>query len=233
MLPHEATPNTLPVSLSPTDGGLLVRPGCFLKYPDVDLQHRKIPSPRTSTVLRWRKGLLSLVHVRSGDFVLTTPFENARMMALRVKEADAIIVRPEYVVAFSEGMLPRGSWHIDGTGFITGRYYHVHFSGPGTIILFGLGGLISQPLTGGDAQDYARGAAVAWQGGVEMGAGPPRSIWRAILGIEPTWVDRFAGQGLVILQTSPHHRLPRRGWSSQTPSTPRRAAELSTEVIVG
>ena len=185
---------------------LYIRTGAFAKHPDSEIV---IPQKRRLLVSRLGMGLWFMFRVQSGTFVLTTPYESARLFDVYLAPGESMFFKLEHVLGFSDSMFPAVTWKLDLISCFTCQYRYVYVTGPGRIILFGLGD-IGEDEVSETPTDYDRGSIIAWRGNIKLGVSTRSSLMSAFLGQEQICLDRFVGCGSVYRQGSSMRRLPRR-----------------------
>jgi uncharacterized protein (AIM24 family) len=189
-------PNTITAVGTP-DRPLLVRPGCFLSHPEATLV---MPHPRRMLFRRLSQGMFVLFRVTNGEFTLSAPFANAYVTRIDLGPSDVLFLPLDHVLAFTESSFPAKLWKIDIVSMIMGRLSYTYFRGPGTLYVCGIGGLLVQEVDGSEEYDSRR--VLGWTHALRVGVASKHSWLTAFMGKAEVCLDRFVGQGKVVVQTA-------------------------------
>lgn len=204
--------NRFRVSIDKGTTPLFVRTGIFLRHPDAKLV---VPNKGRMTFSRLSKQLYFLFRVEEGEFELTTPFPDANITEINLREDEIFIIKLDHVLAFDENMFFDRKWKVDLTSILTSQLRYVFFRGPGRLIFFGLGEIGVEDVHGTSA-DYDQGSVVGWSNDLAVGVGSRSTMLSAFFNKEDICLDRFSGNGKVIIQASIMKRLPKRFHDAQS-----------------
>jgi|GEM_PF-3235452 len=198
--------NRFKVGLDKNASAVFVRTGSFLRHPDAKLT---VPYKGRMAFSRLSKQLYFLFRVEEGEFELTTPFPDAYITEMHLRDGEIFIIKLDHVLAFDESMFFDRKWKFDLTSMLTSQFRYVFFRGPGRLIFFGLGEIGIEDVRGTSA-DYDQGSVVGWSNDLAVGVNSRSTVLSALFNKEDVCLDRFSGNGNVITQASIMKRLPKR-----------------------
>jgi uncharacterized protein (AIM24 family) len=191
--------NRIDVHLEDGDAPLYVRTGAFLKHPHYTLH---APHKCRATLMRLCQRMYFMAHVEEGSFTLTTPFDNAHIVKLRVQEGEQFVIDISHVLAFSTTMFFQHEWRIfDKVSLLLRKFRYTYFTGPGDIYLFGIGGNLTIEDADGVAC-YDKDVVVGWSNDLKIGVSTRSNLVTAAMGVEEIMLEHFEGQGKVLLQAA-------------------------------
>lgn len=204
--------NRFKVSIDKNAAPLFVRTGSFLRHPDAKLV---VPYKGRMIFSRLSKQLYFLFRVEEGEFELTTPFPDAYITEINLRDDEIFIIKLDHVLAFEETMFFDRKWKVDLTSMLTSQLRYVYFRGPGRLIFFGLGEIGVEEVQDTSA-DYDQGSVVGWSNDLAVGVGSRSTVLSAFFNKEDICLDRFSGNGKVVTQASIVKRLPKRFHDAQS-----------------
>ncbi len=197
--------NRLEIQLEPKEV-VYFRTGAFLRHPDSVLV---IPQKSCLPFSRWSQQLYFMFRVEGDNFVATTPFADAYLTELLLREDEMLVCKLDHILGFNESVTLNAKWKIDTASVLMKQCRYPYLTGPGRVFLFGIGEIRVEQLVG-TIVDFDSGAVIGWTSDVEVGVSSRSSIASALFAKEDIVLHRFAGRGAVITQASTTRTLPRR-----------------------
>jgi len=143
------------------------------------------------------------------EFTLTTPFEDAYISEITIESGDALIIKMDHVLAFSENSFLKSKWRFDFISLLTWQFRFIYIPGPARIVYFGLGELAQERVEIGSS-DYDQGSVIGWTNSLSQGVTSRSSLFSALLAKEQVCLASFKGSGTLLTQTSTITKLPKR-----------------------